>query len=430
MICIYAIRKTNRLSYALDLIFKTVLQLEYTLVTDFGQFLKFDGPKLLYGKKEFTSGLKIDSVELLFESDIVTQQIEVEQDMDVPYFFRTSSGALPFDLFAATFYMASRYEEYLPFESDVHDRFPARESLAFKHGFLEQPIIHDWCDWLWRELLKTYPNLKSNNRSFKTIYTYDIDEAYVFKHRLVGYQLKGLGGDLIKGKLNKLGQRLRVLLGGQADPFDTFDTLLTNHQNKTDDVIFFFKVSNDSYYDRGLSFRDSALKQLIHRIGAHHTVGLHPSYYSSRRKSIPFEKKCLDGMLGTSVIKSRQHFLRLRFPRTYQLLLDAGIREDYTMSFADAVGFRSGLCVPYQHFNIAKNEISELTVYPTTLMDGTLKDYLALTPDQAMEKINTLREVVKKHNGIFIPLWHNSSFWNETGWDGWEKVYQSLFEEA
>lgn len=427
MICIYAIQQTNRLRFALDIVFRYVLQIDYKLSTDFSEFLSFDGPKLLYGKKEFTSGLKVDSHELLFEQDISKKNIQVSKEEDVPVFFQSTMGILPFDVFAATFYMVSRYEEYLPFESDVHDRFPAKVSLAFKNDFLDQPIVHVWCDWLLKEIQKKYPELRSGERTFESIYTYDIDEAYVYRHRKMGYNLKGLAGDVFRGRFTKVKKRLQVLTGIKKDPFDTYNKIIDRHRLNSGRTIFFFKVNNTSYYDRGLSGAQSELQELIKKMNDIGEIGIHPSYYSSRRKSIASEKTHLEEIVAEPVATSRQHYLRIRFPRTYDLLIKAGITSDFTLTFADAIGFRSGMCIAYPYFSLKSNSAQDLMIYPTTVMDGTLKDYLKLSPAQAIEKLRVLKGAVEKYNGLFIPLWHNSSFWDETGWHGWEDVYDSLF---
>ena len=50
--------------------------------------------------------------------------------------------------------MLSRYEEYLPHIKDEYGRFEAKESLAFKYGFLEIPIVDKWVQILKIEILK------------------------------------------------------------------------------------------------------------------------------------------------------------------------------------------------------------------------------------------------------------------------------------
>lgn len=74
--------------------------------------------------------------DLLLEQGINDVEIYIQDWDEIPCFFPTSKNCfLPFDVFAASFYLLSRYEEYLPHLKDEHGRYPASESLAFKNGF-------------------------------------------------------------------------------------------------------------------------------------------------------------------------------------------------------------------------------------------------------------------------------------------------------
>jgi len=57
-------------------------------------------------------------------------------------------------------------------------------------------------------------------------------------------------------------------------------------------------------------------------------------------------------------------------------------------------------------------------------MDGSLQNprYMNLTPERRFEKIKELVDKIKKYNGTFTFLWHNSSFYT-TEWKNWEWVY-------
>lgn len=50
------------------------------------------------------------------------------------------------DIFAASFFMLTRWEEYVNKARDSHNRFPATESLAYKQGFLDRPIVNEYLE--------------------------------------------------------------------------------------------------------------------------------------------------------------------------------------------------------------------------------------------------------------------------------------------
>ena len=67
--------------------------------------------------------------------------------------------------------MLSRYEEYVDSSRDVHDRFPAKASLAYKEGFLDQPIINEYIELLFACMLCLWPNIKRIDCPSKRRYT-------------------------------------------------------------------------------------------------------------------------------------------------------------------------------------------------------------------------------------------------------------------
>jgi hypothetical protein len=114
----------------------------------------------------------------------------------------------------------------------------------------------------------------------------------------------------------------------------------------------------------------------------------------------------------------------MKFPQTYQNLLKEGIKEDFTMGFADAVGFRNGTTHAFTWFDLSENKQTDLIVRPFAYMDGTLNEYLKLTPVEAKSKIDLLFNEVKQFGGDFIFLWHNETIGDYGIWKGWSSVLE------
>lgn len=140
------------------------------------------------------------------------------------------------------------------------------------------------------------------------------------------------------------------------------------------------------------------------------------------------EKDRLEDIIDRPVTQSRQHYLKLRFPKTYQNLLKLGIANDYTMGFASLAGFRAGTCTPFPFFDLSKNQCTELMIFPFQVMDVTLKNYMHLNPEKASQLIEELMLEVKKVDGTFISLWHNESLKESGQWAGWRKVFEKIQE--
>jgi hypothetical protein len=142
------------------------------------------------------------------------------------------------------------------------------------------------------------------------------------------------------------------------------------------------------------------------------------------------EKERLENIIGRPVAKSRQHFLKLKFPQTYQTAIKAGITDDYTMGFASLAGFRAGTCTPFPFFDLGKNAQTNLTIHPFQIMDVTLKDYLNLQPEEAWLLTSKLMDEVKKVNGTFAYLFHNESLHDLDQWQGWRGVFEQILEKG
>jgi hypothetical protein len=135
------------------------------------------------------------------------------------------------------------------------------------------------------------------------------------------------------------------------------------------------------------------------------------------------EKKTLEKILQHPIVFSRQHFLRMLTPYTFQALLQAGICEDFTLGFAKAPGFRSGTAVPHFFYDLQKEETTDLLLHPTVMMDSTLIFHLKLSPEAALEKIKSLVDACKQSGGDYLSLWHNSNLSGSPEKNPWIRVF-------
>ena len=118
---------------------------------------------------------------------------------------------LPFDIFAASFFLLSRYEEYLPHVRDVHERFTAEQSLAFKYRFLEKPVIDIWAYKLLGKLQEKFPDYTYKTRAYKYISTIDVDNAYAYKYKSLIRTFGGFIKDFFGFKLKTFWDRFVIL---------------------------------------------------------------------------------------------------------------------------------------------------------------------------------------------------------------------------
>ncbi len=431
MITIYTPQITNRIRYTFDLFFKELLGINFELTSNIQQFQSSQQPKLSYGQNPVGDELFFSATYLLFEKGIKSQDIKVETVDGEKIFFKSegkeNSGALFFDPFAAGFFIVSRYEEYLPHVKDQFYRFPAKESMAFRNDFLGIPVVNRYAEMVKKKLLERYHDLELPKRKFEFVPTYDVDSAYAYLNKGLVRNFGGLMKSLLEFDLVSFRDRLMVLSRAKKDPFDTYDWLNEFHEKYDLKPIYFFLVGDYDEYDKNISINISEFQELITSVSDHADVGLHPSFASNSDVSkLKKEIDSLAQVLKRDITKSRQHFLKLELPKTYQQLFELDITDDYTMGFATQPGFRAGICTPFYFYNLQTENKTNLRVHPFAVMDATLNYYHGLSPRQFPDTVYPIIDEIKKVNGTFISLWHNNSLSEEKEWSGWRKVYEDM----
>jgi len=435
MILIYCPEENPRVTWTFDLVFRQLLGSEYRLTTFADELTHTGGPCLNYSFKPMAGIPFIEASGLLFEHDIRDQSARLipgEKWAGLPTIFLASGdqGLLPFDIFSAIFYFVSRYEEYLPYEPDEHHRFRSTESLAFHLGIIEKPIVNQWVNEF-AGILKSLKNhaFKIQLPDYQFIPTIDIDNAWAYAHKGFCRTIGGIWRD--RRSMEARNFRYQVLRDNQPDPFNTYGLLERFHNEAGVVPVWFFLLANHGRYDKSISPGNSHLQSLIRKISTGYPVGIHPSYASNSSPSlINQEIQRLAGILGHTVTRSRQHYLRLHLPDTYRTLSNLGIKQDYSMGYASHPGFRAGIAIPFRFFNLEADEVTPLTIHPVCLMDVTMRDYLRLSTVESLEKIKNMVQTIRSVNGEYVSLWHNESLCGTGRWTGWKEVYAEMVKLA
>lgn len=432
MILVYTHKITPRVRYIFKHLFTRILLIPVSFTTKVEEFVAHNGSKLTYTKTPLGNEFFIKSNPLLFEQGVNDLEIIIQKWDEVPCFFGAGNkSSIPFDIFAASFYLISRYEEYLPHVKDIHGRYTAAQSLAYKNGFLEKPVVDIWAFKLLEVLKERFPDYSYKKRTYKYISTVDIDNAFAYKHKSLIRTLGGFFNDFLKLRLLNVWYRLAVILKIKKDPFNTFPQILYLKKAHSIRTIFFCTVGNYTTFDTNVSASKNNYRLLIKDLVDYARVGLHPSYFTMQNVALlKKEKERLESITNMPVQRSRQHYLRFNLPETYQQLIDLEIQEDYSMGYASNVGFRASTCTPFYFYDLDFEIQTPLKVFPFALMDTTLNDYLKITPKQSLGKIRDLRNEVKAVNGMFITLFHNESLSDHLRWKGWKRLYESMIKIA
>ncbi|NOR86263.1 MAG: hypothetical protein GQ527_01500 [Bacteroidales bacterium] len=433
MINIYSHKNSKRLQYILKLIFNELMGVDFELTTSKDEYESFEGIKLHYTTRLIDDGLFIGSKNILFETDIRHQDIQFVDFMGVscPYAVYLDEGVFPFDIFAASFYLISRYEEYLPHKKDIHKRFIAKESLAYQKKFLNLPIINIWVKEFTKRIEEKYPEFQAHPKKYSFTPTYDIDIAWSYKNKGLTRNIGGGLRDLFQLNFNGIKERINVLYGQKQDPYDTYEQQKLWQKQYQLKPIYFFLFGELGPFDKSISNLNSNLQNLVKDLRDIAQIGIHPSYESNDdNKRLKKEIDTLSETVHIDITRSRQHFLKLNLPTTYRNLINLDIKHDYTMGYASAVGFRASIASSFFFYDLDLDTETKLRIHPFAIMDGTLKDYLKVDAESAKEIISNIIETVKASDGHMISLWHNESLSNVGRWKGWLDVYEHLLKEA
>lgn len=330
------------------------------------------------------------------------------------------------DVFGSALFMLTRYEEVVKKDRDALDRFPAAASLAYQEGFLERPIINEYLEILWQWLKRHFPELKRKERQFTIMPTHDVDNPFWSMTVDWPHRLRMLAGDVLKrrdwvGLKTHIGYIVNAVRGNyHADPHNTFDMIMdiSEAHNMTSHFYFMTAQGRDGK-DGNYDIMHPEVRKLARKILMRgHKIGIHPGFGSYHTgKLIKDDADKLRQMIAAENLPveqfgGRQHYLHWAAPVTWQYYEKAGIVYDTTLSYADHIGFRCGICYDYPVYNVVTHTRYNLREYPLAVMEcsGLAERYMNLSYEEMMARCRALKEKVQKYQGTFVILWHNTSF--------------------
>ena len=325
---------------------------------------------------------------------------------------KTKDFNLNIDILGSTFFMLTRWEEYINPVRDAHQRFSAKESIAYKYKFLERPIVNEYVELLWALLLKAGCTQQRKKKEYKLVPTHDVDRPFLFNSPIKN--IRALGGFAKRRKWRELKDFVKYFVV-KKDPWDTHSLFMDMSERAGVKSHFFFLPKGKAKQDGRYTFDDPRIQKLFKEIkNRGHHIGFHPSYHAYNDKTLFLkEKDQLENAIGQEVISGRQHYLRFSFPETWRIWNATGMKWDSTLSYADCAGFRCGVCYPFPVFDVLNRQILSLFEKPLIAMEGTLIGYEGLDIEMAKSKIDRLKNQVKKYSGEFVFLYHNSAFFED-----------------
>jgi len=347
--------------------------------------------------------------------------------LPTPLITPTSQGLhIGYDIIGLTYWMLSRQEEVGRTDLDEHGRFPAVSSHAFKHGYLERPIVDEWLHILGQAIHLVWPGLTLKQHRFEMKVSHDVDEPSRYGFRSAFGLIRAMGGDVLKRCAFKnalLGPWIRLNTQERIHPLDTyntFDWLMDLSERHGLTSAFYFTCGRQgTAYGAGYELDHPAIRNLLRHIyGRGHEIGLHPGYGTYldsaqiKREAARLRQVCAEEGVHQDQWGGRMHYLQWRQPITLRAWDDAGMAYDSTLTYADHAGFRCGTCHEYPAFDPVKPTLLKLHIRPLIAMDGTVldKEYMGRRGPDAYNEFMKLKHTCEAVQGAFTLLWHNTRF--------------------
>jgi len=359
---------------------------------------------------------------------------------NVFYSFNNDNLIFHHDILKSCFYLLSGYQEFNSNNLDNFGRFKYQNSIQQKLGIIKKPIVNYYFSII-ESAIKKFLELNDIKLKKKELFkpfafslTHDIDSVdyYTFNHLL--YKVKETTGLVktyynFKTNLKHLLKAFFELLkfSGKENPAWNFDYLRTIEKQNNFRSAFYFLEKDKKHHDSNYHFSEERIKSLFDylisencEIGLHGTVGSATSYAKLKETL-----NNLNNELPKNVSGIRQHRLLYKLPITTIIQQKAGLNYDTSLSFAEHEGFRNSFCFPFKLYDFDNDEMVNIWEIPLIAMDVTLFHYRKLNVEEAFSSVKALVNEIKKFNGIFTLLWHNT-FFDEDRFPGIKQFYENL----
>lgn len=256
--------------------------------------------------------------------------------------------------------------------------------------------------------------------------THDVDDVFV-KNRHIFLSIYSLPKNrdpssfinLLKGKINR-----------KKTPYINFKKIIQIEKKYNAKSSFYFLATPQDIFGNKYNIEELQ-EEINYIINEDYEIGLHTGYYSfDKQDEINREKKKIESIIGEKISGVRNHVLRFKIPDSWELLAKAGFEYDTSYGYYDMIGFRNGMCHPFQPFNLNKNKKIEILEIPLNIQDMTFLMHMKTDVSDSWRHIKNLIDITEKFNGILTILWHNWTFSLPTSYGGiFKKEWTILYEK-
>lgn len=348
------------------------------------------------------------------------------------------------DLVASTFFLVSRYEECVNTQDrDGHGRFLGRDSILYKAGYIMRPLVDEYREFLLDLLEKMGAPVCKRKSCFSKVYlTHDVDQ--IWNWRNLYHAMRTFAKRTLITRQDQLESLKAWKNYEKYDKIYTFPWLVKMDNqlryklgNKKVESVYFLMGSKQGEYDFGYISKKKRVKKLADFLVSNGAaLGVHASYAAGETPSqIAEEKSRIEKITGYKIKYNRNHYLDSREPEDMQQLVKNHISDDFTLGYADMVGFRLGTTRPVRWIDPLNLKVTDLVLHPLSIMECTLDGYkyMNLDEEKAYSVSCEMVDVVYRYAGELVLLWHNTTVAENAGnyqRDLYTKILQYVEKKA
>ena len=216
-------------------------------------------------------------------------------------------------------------------------------------------------------------------------------------------------------------------------PYINFKKIIEIEKKYDATSTFFFLASKEDIFGKKYHL-DEIQNEISHIINNKGEIGLHTGFYTfDDLQEIKIEKEKLEEISGKRIVGVRNHVFRFKIPRTWRLLSKAGFEYDTSFGYFDRIGFRNGMCHPFQPYDLLENKIIDILELPPCVIDILMFSYMKINASKAWRYIKNLIDIIEKLGGVLSIIWHNWTFSYPVSYSGllgneWTKLYEKILE--
>lgn len=411
MLLVFTKKQTPRITYIFKQVCWNILGLHVKFTSKIEEFIAHDGMKLSYGKQRMGNEFFVQQTDLLLEQGISDVDIHLSHWEETPCFFRVSDQSdLPFDMFAASFYLLSRYEEYLPYVKDKFGRFPVEQSLAFTEGFLQLPVVDIWAGKFKKLLKERFPEEPFYKKTFANKTLIAVSQAYLYQKKGIVRSIGASIRDFFGFQWGGIVERFKVLVLRKQDPYDVYSFLVDFAKKNQIGFLFMFQLSNYSMVNKNIGYHKRRYHSLIKSMADYFPVGLLPGDEALKDFDVlKTEKKRFESIVNTPLQYLLNDRFGLNLPEAYNNFDKIEILEDFSMGYVNCIGFRASTSIPFLFYDLSLERISPLMLQPYVFNSAVLKQDGLLDAYKRLEMIKIEVEKVSGSLGLVFEISHFST---------------------